>query len=194
LEKTEPSSPRLLNLRKDRAAAVRDFAEFVRLDRLQPYLEVGGSARHQQALSAAMIYMALGHDPAAARARLENLPAEVRLRLEREPTNSRLWQDLAWMELVLGHNDEALRCARKGVELTPESEDADLGAVRSMNLALVYAWTGDKERAIAELARLLRIPSYANTELREGILAVPLRGDPRFEALLSDPKNDAPLF
>jgi hypothetical protein len=73
-------------------------------------------------------------------------------------------------------------------------------------LAFVYAWTGDKDRAIAEYARLLRVP-YSGIErnalTRTGALNVhvmrrdprfaPLQGDPRFEALLNNPANNAPL-
>ena len=58
----------------------------------------------------------------------------------------------------------------------------------------MLAWTGAKDAALAELARLLRTPFGANVytaRIDPGWL--PLRGDPRFEALLNDPKNNAPL-
>jgi hypothetical protein len=63
----------------------------------------------------------------------------------------------------------------------------------------VLAWTGDKEGAIAEYARFLRMPvspslnSNVNV-VRHSPSLFPLHGDPRFEALLNDPKNNAPLF
>ena len=96
---------------------------------------------------------------------------------------------------MLGHRDEALRCARQAVELVPESLDAGDGLASSRSLAFVYAWTGDKDRALAEYARLLRVPSGLNVhEMRRSPEYFPLRGDPRFEALLNDPKNNAPLF
>jgi hypothetical protein len=86
----------------------------------------------------------------------------------------------------------------------PESLDALRGPTRSLSLAFVYSWTGDKDRSIAEYARLLRIPVSVSYAVNENGLNVhemkrcpayaPLRGDPRFEALLNDPKNNAPLF
>ena len=51
---------------------------------------------------------------------------------------------------------------------------------------------------LAELAKLLRTPYGLNTnELAHGFYSGDwrvLRADPRFQALLNDPKNNAPLF
>ncbi len=71
------------------------------------------------------------------------------------------------------------------------------------------AWAGDKDRALRDLAGLLREPGvhlmrlesgddYRTRinvhELRTSLEFFPLQGDPRFEALLNDPKNNEPLF
>ena len=106
------------------------------------------------------------------------------------------------MEALLGENVSALRNARKAVDIMPESRDAADGPLYRLNLARVQAWTGDKTEAVAELARLLRVPvgifesgSWVSVHTLRGDPAfAPLRGDPRFEALLNDPKNNAPLF
>ena len=119
-----------------------------------------------------------------------------RATLEQQPTNPHFWAELGWREALLGNRDEALRCARKAMELEPESLEPELGPKHAASLAFVYAWTGDKDRAIAEYARLLRVPfSGLNVhEMKRHPAYQPLRGDPRFEALLNDPKNNAPLF
>lgn len=62
-------------------------------------------------------------------------------------------------------------------------------------LVEVCALVGEKDRAISELTDLLRTPSPANVhELRVLPVFQNLRSDPRFEALLRDPKNNQPFF
>jgi hypothetical protein len=88
-----------------------------------------------------------------------------------------------------------LRCANKAIELLPESLDAGAGPWNSVALAFVYMWTGEKERAVAEYARLLRLPVGLSVhEMKRSPQYFPLRGNPRWEALLDDPNNNAPLF
>jgi TolB-like protein/cytochrome c-type biogenesis protein CcmH/NrfG len=168
-----------------------DAAEFLRLDRLEP----------SDALNTVIMLAAQGgHEEA--RVRLERSPTQPRVILETQPENSTAWRLLSQSEAVLGHTEEALRGARKAMELEPESTEPWQGSLPSVALAFAHAWTGDKERALAEYARLLRVPVRAFPG--EGLLQVeimkrspeyqPLRGDPRFEALLNDPKNNAPLF
>ncbi|HXQ81152.1 MAG TPA: hypothetical protein VN775_07570, partial [Opitutaceae bacterium] len=143
---------------------------------------------------AAKVYAAHG-DMAAARDRLADFPAELRARIEREPANARLHSYLAEMEALLGHNEEAVRLARQAVGFLPETRDTIDAPTLSFILAQVYAWTGDKERALAELARLLAIPSPADVHsLRHDPMLTALRGEPRFEALLKDPRNTAQMF
>ena len=62
------------------------------------------------------------------------------------------------------------------------------------NLAVIYAWTGEKDRAIERLAEIAKLPndiSYGH--LRLNPLWDPLRGDPRFEAIVASlaPKETA---
>jgi hypothetical protein len=102
---------------------------------------------------------------------------------------------------VLGHPEEALHAARREVELKPTENDHWEGPQAEENLAFVYAWTGDKTRAIEAYARLLQSPHVSprmgssNVHvMRHALWFAPLRGDPRWEALLNDPKNNAPLF
>lgn len=75
--------------------------------------------------------------------------------------------------------------------------------------ASICAWAGDKDRALLELIGLLREPGVHFMRLKRGddsrtrnnvhklrpsLEFSPRQGDPRFEALLNDPKHNGPLF
>jgi TolB-like protein len=63
--------------------------------------------------------------------------------------------------------------------------------------ALQLAALGRKDEAFGEVARMLSLPSaywFSVTVLRHSLGWKDLQGDPRFEALLNDPKNKEPLF
>jgi TolB-like protein/Flp pilus assembly protein TadD len=129
----------------------------------------------------------------AARDRLNEAPLQAAVAAQ--PDNPANWSDLALTEALLGHSAEALRSARQAVALRPESVEPLEGPIYTKTLALVYAWTGDKDRAIAEFARRLKLPTRENIyRMRSDPEYFPLRGDPRFQALLDDPTNNAPLF
>ncbi len=198
LTEDEATSPGVIQVRKAWARMHGDLAEAIRLDRLQPYASADLNINEQgmEALDAAVTLAATG-DTVGAAARLENLPARIRTQLEIDPTNSRLWSLLAQMEAVLGHKEEAIRCARQATELLPVEIDRYSGPTYRLSLAVVYAWTGEKDRAIDEWARLFRSEQTGDRtlyQLKYGPWAFPLRGNPRWEALLADPKNNAPLF
>jgi TolB-like protein len=92
---------------------------------------------------------------------------------------------LARIDAALGRKAEALREARRAVELRPISEDALEGPRHVINLALVYAWLGERNAALEQLERLVTInggPSYG--DLRFNPQWDDLRGDPRFAKIV----------
>ncbi len=184
----------VLTLRKNWAGIVGDYAEAVRLDRLQPYYDEDGTPHWEQAYFAALNYYYLG-DHAGVKARLGDIPAELRGLVTREPKNVRFLEFLGGVELLLGHKEEALRRVENAVELLPESRDALDGGTAAAIRAIAYDLVGEKEKALAEFARLLRTPLTQVVSVHEFKRQFStLNGDPRYEALLNDPANNAALF
>ncbi len=191
----EANSARGIFLRKAWARQKADWAEAIRLDRIQPYFDEDGAEHYVQAYFAAFTLFESGDVPAA-RARAGDFPAEVRSRLVREPDNWSLLTFASGYEIILGHNDEAMRWARHATDVLPESLDAIDGPFCSLIVAYVNAWTGHKDEAIAELKHLVRVP-YGNVNVYDLRLSggfAPLKGDPRFQALLADPANNAQIY
>ena len=193
----------LPNLQLRLALARGDFRDVIRLGPLQSAAVTGVRLDVARALPVATSLLALGDAPAA-RAQLEPLPDKLRAQLKVDPENPLLWSDLGMVEALLGRKDEALRSARRAVELFPISLDpADAPYCRAA-LAFVLMWVGDKEGALAEYKFLLGVPMALSnvtgrTEVNVHLMRhhpyfFPLQGDPRFEALLNDPKNNQPLF
>jgi len=93
---------------------------------------------------------------------------------------------LGMSEAALGHNEDALRHGRRAVELFPVTKDAVTGAEILRNLAITYAWAGEKDLALQQLEKVVQLPgpiSYG--QLRLHPWWDPLRDDPRFDKLVA---------
>lgn len=93
---------------------------------------------------------------------------------------------LGMIDAMLGRNEDAVREGRRAVDLLPVERDSINGSHLVMNLAIIYAATGQNDRAIEQLNLLLSKPgdgSYG--DLRLNPFWDPLRGDPRFEKLVA---------
>jgi hypothetical protein len=92
----------------------------------------------------------------------------------------------ARLDAGLGRKDEAINKARHAVELRPIAQDSKVGPSRVRNLALVYAWSGERALAIEQVEIIAKIPagpSYG--ELRFDPTWDSLRGDRRFEKIVA---------
>ena len=93
---------------------------------------------------------------------------------------------LGLISAALGRREEALGYGRRAVELLPVSKDAYDGPIMAVNLAVIYAHLGERDLAIAQLSSLVKIPNGPTPgTLRIETEWDPLRGDPRFEKLIS---------
>jgi len=125
-------------------------------------------------------------DSAKARTAFTAARRETEKTVEEQPDFAAALSLLGMIDAGLERKEEALREGRRGCELLPISKDAIDGADLAINLAQIYAWTGEKDRAIEQIAAVERVP---NT-LSYGLLKLhpywdSLRGDPRFEKIVA---------
>ena len=80
---------------------------------------------------------------------------------------------LGMAHAALGEKEAAIRAGTRAVELEPITKDAVNGPVFVGNLAIIYAWTGEKDLALEQLERATAVPELL--ELRQSSVT-PLLG------------------
>ena len=83
-------------------------------------------------------------------------------RLIVKPEHARTIAVLAQVDAGLGQKELALQEAQHAIDLMPISKDIYDGALVLEGLAQVYTWSGEHDRAIELLQKLVSIPSYIN--------------------------------
>ena len=100
--------------------------------------------------------------------------------------DERYFTGIALLDAGLGRKEEAIREGERAVELVPIAEDGLNGQDVMYHLALVYAWTGERNRAVDKLKILSQVPSELSYgDLRFNPCWDSLRGDPRFEQIVA---------
>ena len=91
-------------------------------------------------------------DESTARAAFESARKELTEKVHNQPDYAAALCALGVVDAVLGNKEDAIREGERAVELTPVSKNAIEGATLVRYLAVIYAWAGEKDRAIQRLA------------------------------------------
>ena len=138
----------------------------------------------QYLLEIALAYKLLGQREAA-----EQYYDSARIQYEKQinnfPEDGDSYSFLGIAYAGLGRIEDAHKAGKHGVELIPVSKDALSGSALLINLARIYAMTGQSELAISQIESLLSMPSLLTVQLLK-LQAVwdPLRDHPRFQELI----------
>jgi tetratricopeptide (TPR) repeat protein len=126
------------------------------------------------------------HNLARARSSFQLARDRMTMKLREHPYDPELISNLSVADAGIGLKENALREARRAIELCPLSRDAvDAPGYQTM-LALVYAWTGEHDAALTQLEKIVRLPRGPDySELRFNPWWDEIRTDPRFDTLLS---------
>jgi hypothetical protein len=99
-------------------------------------------------------------DKAAADLAFTSMRAEAAKLVAEQPDYAEGLCVLGMANAALGHKDDAIREGRRAVELMPVSKDAVWGPLMIQYLAVIYAYTGDKDLALEQLSFAARIPGH----------------------------------
>lgn len=179
--------------RWDRAMIARDYATASQVLDACPLNELSylNGSTTPKSFMQGCVYLAQANPPAAQKyfeAARRNFEAAIK----ESPKNAERHANFGLVNAFLGRKEEAMREARRAVELKPESKDALDGSLMNAYLALVYVRVGENDLAFPLLERLLKTSgpvdsadySITVNDLKNRWEWDPVRNDPRFHKLI----------
>jgi TolB-like protein len=186
----------------DRGVLLAQFANFWDLywvpdDAEQRYLltlrpDAFGGERSPWAICLAETY-ALRGDFQHARIYADSARIAFGIVLASTPEDAQSHAELGVALAILGRKSEAVAESQRAVSAVPLSVDGYSGPYYQHLLARVYLITGEPDKALDALEPLLKVPYYLSPGwLRVDPAFAPLRGNPRFERLTTEPAGAKP--
>jgi tetratricopeptide (TPR) repeat protein len=142
--------------------------------------------RFSRAFGEALLARMTGDEAAARRAFAADRLAQLVL-VEAQPDYGPAVSMLGLIEAGLGNKEEAIRLGRRAIELTPVAKDSIRGVYMIAHLGMIAAWVGDKDLALEQINLFNRLTpaGFHYGQLKLDPMWDPLRGDPRFEAIIA---------
>ena len=156
---------------------------------LQEGITWGANVRTPRSFCEGLAARTFGDNEAAMNAFAE-AREEMETVLQKQPDYAEAMSVIGMIDAALGQKEDALREGRRAVELLPVTKDVMTGSELLRNLALIYAWTGEKELALNQIAAVLQGPgpiTYGQLRLHPWWDAI--REDPRFDKLAEEAKK-----
>jgi TolB-like protein len=141
----------------------------------------------------------LAGDAAGARSTAEQARNRLESLYKGQQDNATSAFHLSVTHAILGNKELALKEAERVVMLLPSAKDRLSGPAVEESLALIQTMFGENSRAISTLTQLLQTPYnnglYIYTPITRALLRLdalwdPLRNDPGFQKLLSEPEPE----
>ena len=125
-------------------------------------------------------------DEMAARAAFEKARVSVAQLVQEQPNYAEAVCALGVLDAAVGDKVSAVKNGQRAVKLFPSSGNAIEGAVALQYLALIYAWTEERDLALKTLTKAAETPgSVSFGYLHLHPFWDPLRGDPRFDKIVA---------
>ena len=172
------------------AVADRDFAQAEKILAADPKQEFEGGNRRFVCKDFLLggIKAAEGDNAAAQIAYAKARPLQLAY-VNKWPDDPNSLIVLAATDASLGNKEEAFSEGRRAAAMQPIAEDAVDGPILAKDLAGIYLLAGERELAMEQLESLAQVPRALNYgELAKLPEWDVLRGEPRFQKLLSDLK------